>query len=85
MERIIAKASSVFEDFPEPWRPPALLHQLRHAGPLGRREHLCVQSFRTHKWLRLVLCIHTELDYVFVSVVLVLYPVDVIHPGKGKH
>ena len=82
MERVISKSSSVLKDFPEPWRPPALLDQLRHARPLCGRQHLCIQSFWTLKWLRLVLCIHSKLDDVLISVVLILYSINVIHPGK---
>ena len=82
MEGIISKASSVLKDRPDPWWPPPLLDQLGHTGPLGGRQHLPVQSFWTLKWLRLVLCIHCKLDNVFVSVVLVLYPINSTHPGK---
>ena len=82
MEGVISKASSVFKDSPEPWRPPALLHQLRDAGPLCRWQHLGIERFWTDKWLRLVLRKHSKLDDVFVSVILVLYPINVIHPRK---
>ena len=85
MEGIISEAGSVFKDSPEPRRPPALLDQLRHARPLGGWQHFGVESFRTHKWLLLVLRKHSELDDVFVSVVLVHYPLNVIHPGKEQN
>ena len=84
MERIISEASSILKDPPEPWWPPPLLDQLCHTGPLGRRQHLGVQSFWTFEVLRLVLCKHSELDNVFVSQVLVLYPINVIHPEKSN-
>ena len=82
MERIISKAGSIFEDLPEPGRPPALLHQLCHTWPLGWRQHLAVQGLGTLELLHLVLGVHPELDDVLVSVVLVLDPVDVLHPGR---
>ena len=82
MERIISKAGSIFEDLPEPGRPPTLLHQLCHTWPLGWRQHLAVQGLGTLELLHLVLGVHPELDDVLVAVVLVLDPVDVLHPGR---
>ena len=84
MEGIISKASSVLKDLPEPWWPPPLLDQLGHTGPLGGRQHLPVQSFWTLEGLSLILCKHPELDNVFVSQILILYPIDIIHPEKSN-
>ena len=82
MEGIISKASSVFPDLSEPWRPPPLLHKLSHARPLCRWKHLFVKSFWTLKGHRIVLGVHAELNNVFISVVLVRYSLDVFHPAR---